>query len=128
MTAVIPVIVYEAAPATAPLEDRGPRTSVIAGTPVESARVLLGDAAGRCGIWECTPGRFESARNGDTEIMHFLAGEGTITTQDGAVHEIKPGAVLVAPDGWRGTWDIRQTVRKVYTIWTSPRPEPAVKS
>lgn len=51
--------------------------------------------------------------------MHFLSGAGTITTADGTVHEIRPGVVLVAPDGWRGTWDIRETVRKVYTIWAT---------
>ncbi len=120
MTPSIPAIVYDPDPATAALEERGPRTPAIAGTPVESVRVLYSDAAGRSGVWECTPGRFASARDGDTELMHFLAGEGTITTDDGTVHEIKPGVVLVAPDGWRGTWDIRRTVRKVYTIWVSP--------
>lgn len=124
MTAASPAIVYEAAPATAELEPRGPRTPAIAGTPVEAVHVLYGNPAGRSGVWECTPGRFSSARDGDTEIMHFLAGEGTITTDDGTVHEIKPGVVLVAPDGWRGTWDIRETVRKVYTIWASPAPHP----
>jgi uncharacterized cupin superfamily protein len=53
-------------------------------------------------------------------MMHFIAGKGTITTVDGTVHEIRPGVVLVAPDGWRGTWDISETVRKVYTIWNVP--------
>ncbi|MBN3454891.1 DUF861 domain-containing protein [Mycobacterium sp. DSM 3803] len=117
--AEIPAIVYNADPETIELTVRGPRTSALAGAPVESVHVLHSDAGGRSGIWECTPGRFDSARNGDTELMHFVAGSGTITTADGTVHEIRPGVVLVAPDGWRGTWDIRETVRKVYTIWNS---------
>lgn len=115
----IPAIVYSADPETLELTVRGPRTPALAGAPVESVHVLHGNDAGRSGIWECTPGRFDSARNGDTELMHFLAGSGTITTADGTVHEIRPGVVLVAPDGWRGTWDIRETVRKVYTIWNT---------
>ncbi|MCV7161165.1 DUF861 domain-containing protein [Mycolicibacterium brisbanense] len=81
--------------------------------------MLHRNSVGRSGIWECTPGSFDSARTGDTELMHFIAGAGTITTADGTVHEIRPGVVLVAPDGWRGTWVIRETVRKVYTIWTT---------
>ncbi|WP_396911972.1 cupin domain-containing protein [Mycolicibacterium sp.] len=117
--AEIPAIVYNADPETIELTVRGPRTPALAGAPVESVHVLHSDAGGRSGIWECTPGRFDSARNGDTELMHFVAGSGTITTADGTVHEIRPGVVLVAPDGWRGTWDIRETVRKVYTIWNS---------
>jgi uncharacterized cupin superfamily protein len=114
-----PAIVYDADPETLELTVRGPHTGARAGTPVESVHVLHSDAGGRSGVWECTPGSFDSARNGDTELMHFLSGAGTITTADGTVHEICPGVVLVAPDGWRGTWDIRETVRKVYTIWAT---------
>lgn len=112
-------IVYDAAPERMALTVLGRRTPALAGAPVESVRVLHRDEGGRSGVWECTPGRFDSAREGDTELMHFVAGEGTITSADGTVHEIRPGVVLVAPDGWRGTWDIRKTVRKVYTIWTT---------
>ncbi|ART69322.1 hypothetical protein BTO20_12645 [Mycobacterium dioxanotrophicus] len=115
----IPEIVYDAAPETRELTVLGPRTSSLAGAPVESVHVLHRNPGGRSGIWECTPGRFDSARNGDTELMHFIAGAGTITTADGTVHDIRPGVVLVAPDGWRGTWDISETVRKVYTIWAT---------
>lgn len=125
MTAArIPAIVYDAEPNALALKVLGPRTPALSGTPVESVHVLHRDANGRSGVWECTPGRFDSARNGDTELMHFVAGAGTITTADGTVHEIHPGVVLVAPDGWRGTWDIRETVRKVYTIWASPSEKP----
>lgn len=116
----IPEIIYDAAPGALELTVLGPRIPACAGAPVESVHVLHRNVAGRSGIWECTPGRFNSARNGDTELMHFIAGAGTITTADGMVHDIRPGVVLVAPDGWRGTWDIRETVRKVYTIWATP--------
>lgn len=124
MTGTPRSIVYEAAPETLALTVRGPRTPALAGAPVESVSVLHSDAGGRSGVWECTPGRFDSARDGDTELMHFVAGEGTITSADGTVHEIHPGVVLVAPNGWRGTWDIRETVRKVYTIWTTDSDGP----
>lgn len=114
-----PAIVYDAEPETVELTVRGLHKGVLAGAPVESVHVLHNDAGGRSGIWECSPGSFDSARNGDTELMYFLAGAGTITSADGTVHEIRPGVVLVAPGGWRGTWVIRETVRKVYTIWNT---------
>jgi uncharacterized protein len=117
--AAIAAIVYDADPLTAELTTSRPRTPAHSGAPVESFLVLHNDSGGRSGIWQCTPGRFDSVRNGDTELMYFLAGAGTLTTADGTVHELRPGVVLVAPDGWRGTWDITATVRKVYTIWKS---------
>jgi uncharacterized cupin superfamily protein len=115
----IPAIVYAADPETLALTVRGEHKGALVGAPVESVHVLFSDADGRSGIWECTPGSFDSTRKGDTELMHFLSGAGTITTADGTVHEIRPGVVLIAPDGWRGTWVIRETVRKVYTIWNT---------
>jgi uncharacterized cupin superfamily protein len=115
----IPAIAYDADPATLKLTVRGPHKGAFAGAPVESVHVLHSDAGGRSGVWECTPGSFDSARNGDAEMMHFVVGAGTITTADGTAHEIRPGVVLVAPDGWRGTWVVSQTVRKVYTIWNT---------
>ncbi|MEA2485690.1 MAG: uncharacterized protein QOD46_801, partial [Actinomycetota bacterium] len=36
---------------------------------------------------------------------------------DGTKYEVAPGVLLVTPDGWKGRWEIRQTVRKIYTIW-----------
>jgi uncharacterized cupin superfamily protein len=114
-------IIFDAAPAAMPLTVRGPRIPCLSGEPVESVQLLHDDGRARVGVWECTPGSFESARDGDTEVMHFLAGDATITSADGTAYEIRPGSVLIAPDGWSGVWEIRQTVRKVYTIWkTAP--------
>jgi hypothetical protein len=48
--------------------------------------------------------------------MYFLAGDATITDADGTPHEILPGAAIMLNDGWRGAWEIRETVRKVYVI------------
>jgi uncharacterized cupin superfamily protein len=82
---------------------------------------LSDDGAVRTGIWECTPGSFASARDGFCELMHFVAGDATIVDErDGTRHEIGPGSVLFVPDGWRGRWEIRETVRKTYAIVTTP--------
>lgn len=100
-----------------PLSEPVPRAGALAGAPAESHHELFADARTEVGVWECTPGRFATAKEGIGELMHVLAGSGTLTADDGTVHEIAPGTVLLTPDGWRGTWEIRETVRKLYVIW-----------
>jgi len=120
MPEAMPSIISDGDARAMSLEVRGPRVPCLSGEPVESVRELYRNEHARTGVWECTPGRFDSARNGDTEVMHFVAGDATITSADGTAHEISTGTTIVAPDGWSGVWDIRETVRKVYVIWNNP--------
>ncbi|HXG76934.1 MAG TPA: cupin domain-containing protein [Gaiellaceae bacterium] len=93
-----------------------PVPTALAGEPYESWRVLFDDGRVELGVWEVTPGSFAASCAGFTEQMHFVAGSGTITGADGTTAEIRPGAVLVLPDGWSGRWDVRETVRKSYAV------------
>lgn len=102
---------------TVPLDLIGPKPGAFAGEPVESAITVHEDDRMEIGVWECTPGSFPSVKDGISEVMQFVAGEATILGEDGALHEIGPGSLLVTPDGWRGTWHVRQTVRKAFVIW-----------
>jgi hypothetical protein len=102
---------------TAALERIGIKPGAFAGEPVESALTIHEDERLEVGIWECTPGSFPAAKDGISEVMQFVAGEATIVGEDGALHEIGPGTTVVTPDGWRGTWHVRRTVRKAYVIW-----------
>jgi uncharacterized protein len=99
------------------LESSGPRSGASSGEPVEAEIELYNDGHVEVGVWECTPGEFPSVKEGITEQMLFLSGDATIWGEDGSTYEVAPGVLLVTPDGWRGGWQIRQTVRKVYTIW-----------
>jgi uncharacterized protein len=99
------------------LHRSGPRAGATAGEPVESELELYNDGTVEVGVWECTPGEFASVKDGISEEMLFLSGDATIVGDDGTKYEIAPGVLLVTPDGWKGRWEIRQTVRKVYTIW-----------
>ena len=83
--------------------------------------VLYEDDRMETGIWEVTPGDFEAAHGPYVEFMHFVAGEATITAADGEVHEVGPGVALTVPSGWRGRWQVRETVRKTYVIVRDPR-------
>jgi uncharacterized cupin superfamily protein len=102
--------------ATAELQELGPKANATAGTPVESILTLHDYGPLHAGIWECTPGVFPSARDGISEVMTFLSGDGTIYDADGTAHPIGPGVTMVLTDGWNGRWEIRQTVRKSFTI------------
>ena len=99
-----------------------PGVAPISGEPEAFALEMSDDGHVQTGIWECTPGSFPSKRDGCCELMHFVAGEATISDADGTVREVRPGAVIFVPDGWRGTWDIRATVRKTYTIVQTAAP------
>ena len=105
--------------ATVELQVVGPKAGATAGDPLESVLELFDDGRTSMGIWECTPGSWASEKVGFGELMHFVAGHGWITDADGSRHEIVPGFVRLFPDGWRGTWDVDATVRKVYVLVSS---------
>jgi uncharacterized cupin superfamily protein len=99
-----------------PLGPWPPAAEAFSGTPHAFGLELSDDGRVQTGIWECTPGSFPSRRDGICELMTFFAGDATITDADGTRHEIRPGVVRFFPDGWSGTWEIRETVRKTYAI------------
>jgi uncharacterized protein len=99
----------------------GPRQGATEGDPVESAWELSNDGRTSIGIWECTPGRFPVKRDGSHSFMYVLSGEATVRGTEGDQHELRPGSVLVEPDGWTGEWEIRSTIRKVSVV-TRTRP------
>ena len=101
---------------TVPLEPIGPKPGATDGEPFESAVEIFDDGRTEVGVWECTPGSFPSQKEGISEIMYFIGGEGTITDADGTPHAIGPGVEMMFPDGWKGSWEIRETIRKIYVI------------
>ena len=51
------------------------------------------------------------------EVMFIIEGEIEITTQDGTVHQVGPGDLVIAPQGSRGTWRALTPVRKMWAIY-----------
>jgi uncharacterized cupin superfamily protein len=76
---------------------------------------MEGAGANRSGLWECSPGRFER-QLANAEVMHILSGVCTFTPTGGTPLEIRAGDTLFFPANTVGTWDIRQTIRKVYVV------------
>jgi uncharacterized cupin superfamily protein len=90
--------------------------TAVAGEPYESWRVISDDGHFELGVWEVTPGSFRGSCEGIYEQMHFVAGRGTITDADGVSTAIRPGVVMLCPDGWSGLWEVDETIRKTYAI------------
>lgn len=77
------------------------------------------DGRSSTGVWACTPGVFTSVRDGYAETCYILEGEGALHTDGGDPVALRPGVLVALPDGWRGRWEIVETLKKVYTIVTT---------
>jgi uncharacterized protein len=126
---MITVTPFLAAAADAKLEDWGPLDEATgepmqtSGTTIWSADSDAGAGAGQeggasqeAGVWECTPGpsRWTLEQN---EFVHILSGRMTVTPDGGEASEIGPGDTAVFPRGWAGTWQIHETIRKLYVLF-----------
>jgi uncharacterized cupin superfamily protein len=69
------------------------------------------------GTWECEPGTLQLDLD-VTEFCHLLKGHWVLTSESGQVTEIRAGDSWVFPRGWKGTAEVKETVRKVYLLIT----------
>lgn len=101
---------------TAKLEDTGPLPEATADPMATSGVTLWEEGTSSAGIWECAPGpsywKLETH-----EVIHLVAGRMTVTPDGGSPLDLKAGDVAVFPRGWAGTWDLHETVRKVYALF-----------
>jgi hypothetical protein len=121
MTDAPPVIdtAFLAAAAAAELEDWGPldeATSAAVPMSVRGLTIWSGTDGAEAGIWECTPGPSYWVQE-ENEVIYVLSGTLTVTPDGGEPATLGPGDVAVFPKGWRGPWELRETVRKVYVIF-----------
>lgn len=68
------------------------------------------------GVWEATPGTFTAVRDEFHEVCQILSGSATITTAGGNPSMVGAGDTIIMPAGWKGTWEIHETIRKTYVI------------
>ena len=113
----ITVTPYLADAADAKLEDWGPLEEAT-GEPMQTSGTTLwsGEGDQEAGVWECTPGpsRWSLETN---EFVHILSGRMTVTPDGGEPTDIGPGDTAVFPLGWAGTWQIHETIRKLYVLF-----------
>ena len=105
-------------PGTVALPPYASKPNATVGDPRDATLTLTDDPATgvSSGVWECTPGTFAKDAATYTEICHFLSGRSIITAEDGTATETGPGEVVVFQHGWKGTWEVVETVRKVWVV------------
>lgn len=75
-----------------------------------------GEGGMETGIWQCTagPSRWTLETN---ELVHIVSGSMTVTRDGGEPVEVAAGDIAMFEKGWTGTWEIHETLRKVYAIF-----------
>jgi hypothetical protein len=67
------------------------------------------------GVWESTPGKWRIEYD-EWEFCSIIAGESIISGDDGSVLRVRTGDSFVLRPGFRGSWEVVQTTRKLYVI------------
>jgi uncharacterized cupin superfamily protein len=69
------------------------------------------------GVWESEPGksRWEFLTRG--EIITIVSGAMTVEEDDGDPVHLVAGTSAIFPIGWKGTWTVTETVRKVFVVY-----------
>ena len=118
---MITATAFLAAAADAKLEDWGPLDEALptsGGELMHTSGTTLwtGQGGQEAGVWECTAGPSRWSLEGN-EFVHILSGRMTVTPERGEPTEIGPGDSAVFPRGWTGTWQIHETIRKLYVLF-----------
>jgi len=109
------------AAATAELEDWGPLEEATSeDIPMQTHGLTMWtgpEGSGQStGIWQCTAGPSYWVQE-ENEFIYLLSGSLTVTPDGGKPATFGAGDSAMFPRGWRGTWDLHETVRKVYAIF-----------
>ena len=117
MISAIPTLPRVSDAANASLEDSGLLAEATAHEMMTSGLTLWEDGKGaEAGIWECTPG--PSRWSLEThEYVHVVSGHMTVTRDGETSVALGPGDTVLFERGWQGTWDIADTLRKLYVIF-----------
>jgi uncharacterized protein len=109
------------AAATAELEDWGPLEEATSeDIPMQTHGLTMWtgpEGSGQStGIWQCTAGPSYWVQE-ENEFIYLLSGSLTVTPDGGKPATFGAGDSAMFPRGWRGTWDLHETVRKVYVLF-----------
>ena len=100
------------------LEDWG--TAGLPGTPEIRVsgvqKVIRGSEGVDTGIFECTPGTYRRSVK-QAEVMHFLSCRGRFTPDGEHTIHFTGGDTLFFEAHTEGTWEVEETMRKVYVIF-----------
>ena len=102
--------------------------AIDATNPIDPARLVAGtpksgtlpayeqaEAGFYAGQWVSEPGIWRVAYCED-ELCIILEGSGSLNSEDGSVLAFKAGDAFVIPRGFKGQWETRERVSKIYAI------------
>ena len=90
---------------------------VIHGSPTMQTWILHTSNDGRMisGVWTATPGTYH-ATYAEYEFVHIIKGRITITPDGEEPINVGPGDAFVVEAGFKGTWEIIESVVKHFDI------------
>ncbi|MCA7994722.1 cupin domain-containing protein [Burkholderia cepacia] len=96
-------------------QSRVPSGLLLDGNPLQTLSHHYISPCGQfsCGIWECTPGRW-TIEYDESEYCEMLSGAAIVRDADGRERVLRAGDRFVIPPGFRGTWEVVETCRKIY--------------
>lgn len=86
-----------------------PEGAIATGVEMLAATDLL-----EVGVWEHPVGRSTDVET--DEVFVVLSGRGRVFLADGRVLDLRPGTVGVLDAGTETTWEIEETLRKVWVV------------
>ena len=91
---------------------------LIDGKPQHTAKNFFSDTTGQlfAGIWESTPGKWRVSYT-ENEFCHITHGRVRIESMAGEAWTFKAGDSFVIPAGFAGTWQVTESLRKLYVIF-----------
>ncbi|MCP4470967.1 MAG: DUF861 domain-containing protein [Gammaproteobacteria bacterium] len=88
--------------------------------PDMGMHVLYHDPGNRfiAGVWESTPMTRVASTIERSELMHIIAGSGSITNADGVVFNFRTGDTFLVPVGMGYRWSSDEYVKKLFCSYT----------
>jgi uncharacterized protein len=77
------------------------------------------DGSMYAGLWESTPGKWRIDYQ-RWEFMSVQEGTCIITHESGAEYHLHSGSTLVIEPGFKGTWQVNTTMKKLFFIRQNP--------
>lgn len=95
------------------MSSSGVRRDALHGSPSTASKTVYDVGPTSVGSWECTPGSFATTKT-ESEGFFVLEGVFFVTNADGTAQRCGRGDTVVLPKGWKGHWDVIETVRKIW--------------
>ncbi|WP_019903373.1 cupin domain-containing protein [Methylobacterium sp. 77] len=100
---------------------RPERERIVSGDPAQTVSFAFKSEDGHfsAGTWTCQPGKWHIDFAQD-EFVHILEGVVIVTDSGGLAKTYRAGDAFISPAGFSGTWDVREPVRKYFTLSGPP--------